>query len=82
MIIRKGRQDRKKGWTEEWLDLSFVEKLMSIVWCGFPYIIWLMADGLELMYKIPISIGIWILLTLLCYWFGHFMSNQDRSWNR
>ena len=81
MIIRKGRQDRKKGWIEEWLDLSFVEKLMSVVWCGMPYLIWMMADGLELIYKIPISIGIWILLSLLCYWFGAFMSSGDRHWN-
>ena len=81
MVIRKGRQDRKKGWIEEWLDLSFVEKLISIMWCGMPYLIWMMADGLELMYKIPISIGIWILLSLLCYWFGHFMSSEERHWN-
>ena len=81
MIIRKGRQDRKKGWIEEWLDLSFVEKLISILWCGMPYLIWMMADGLDIMYKIPISIGIWILLTLLCYWFGHFMSSSERHWN-
>ena len=59
MVIRKGRQDRKKGWIEEWLDLSFIEKLMSVVWCGMPYLIWMMADGLELIYKIPISIGIY-----------------------
>ena len=81
MIIRKGRQDRKKGWIEEWLDLSFVEKLISIMWCGMPYLIWMMADGLDVMYKIPISIGIWVLLTLCCYWFGIFMSSDQRHWN-
>ena len=81
MIIRDRHKLRPKGWFEEWLDLSFMEKLMSMMWCGMPYIIWMMADGLELMYKIPISIGIWILLSLLCYWFGKFMSSDQRDWN-
>ena len=80
MMIRDRHQPKPKGWFEEWLDLSFVEKLISIMWCGMPYLIWMMCDGLELMYKIPISIGKWILLTLLCYWFGVFMSSQDRDW--
>ena len=81
MIIRDRHKLRPKGWFEEWLDLSFMEKLMSMMWCGMPYLIWMMADGLELMYKIPISIGIWILLSLLCYWFGKFMSSDQRDWN-
>tara|TARA_R110002020_G_scaffold3480_3_gene15457 strand:+ start:262 stop:507 length:246 start_codon:yes stop_codon:yes gene_type:complete len=81
MIIRKDRYGRKKGWFEEWLDLSFIEKLMSIMWCGFPYLVWVMCDGLEVWYKIILSIGIWILATLLCYWFGVFMSSDQRDWN-
>ena len=28
-----------------------------------------------------IVIGIWIVMTLLCYWFGVFMSNEQRDWN-
>ena len=47
MIIRDRFKPRKKGWFEEWLDLSFTEKLISIMWCGMPYLIWMMADGLE-----------------------------------
>ena len=77
-MIHRKHQPRPKGWFEEWLDLSFVEKLISMMWCGMPYLIWMMADGLDIMYKIPISIGMWILLTLLCYWFGKFMS--EREW--
>ena len=80
-MIHRKHQPRPKGWFEEWLDLSFVEKLISIMWCGMPYLIWMMADGLDIMYKIPISIGIWILLTLLCWWFGYFMSSDQRDWN-
>ena len=81
MIIRKGRQDRKKGWIEGWLDLSFVEKLISIMWCAFPYPLWMMAEGLDIWYRIIISIGGFIFATLLCYWFGVFMSSGDRPWN-
>ena len=80
-MIRRREQIKQKGWFETWIDdLSFSEKLITIMWGGLPYIIWIMADGLDVIYKILISIGIWIFLTLCCYWFGKFMSSQDRSW--
>ena len=77
MVINKRNQPRTKGWFEEWLDLSFVEKLITMMWCCFPYFIWMMCDGLEIWYKIAISIGGFIFATLLCYWFGKFMSERD-----
>ena len=80
MVINKRNQPRTKGWFEEWLDLSFIEKLITFAWCGMPYLIWMMAEGLEVWYRVITSIGVWILLTLLCWWFGNFMSNQDRHW--
>ena len=82
MISRDRRGYKEKSFSEMLIsDTSFPEKLVIIAWCGMPYLIWMMADGLEIMYKIPISIGMWILLTLLCYWFGHFMSSDQRDWN-
>jgi len=81
VLINRREPTRNKGWFEEWLDISFMEKLISIMWCGLPYLIWLMADGLVIGYKVLVSIGVWILLTLLCYWFGIFMSSDQRDWN-
>jgi len=81
MMIRDRHKPQSKGWFEEWLDITFVEKLVSIIWCGVPYLIWLMADGLNVPYKVLVSIGIWILLTIGCYWFGKFMSSDQRHWN-
>ena len=78
MIIRDRYKPRNKGWFEEWLDLSFMEKLVTVMWCGMPYMLWVMAEDLIVMYRLPIVIGIWILMTLLCYWFGKFMS--EREW--
>ena len=80
-MIRRREQTLKKGWLEEWLDITFSEKLVTIAWCGLPYLIWLIADGLNVVYKVLVSIGVWILLTLLCYWFGKFMSSDQRDWN-
>ena len=77
MIVRKKDRGRPKGWFEEWLDLSFMEKLISMMWCGMPYLLWMMCGSLDVMYKIPISIGVWIVLTLLCYLFGKIMSEMD-----
>ena len=77
MIIRDRYKPRNKGWFEEWLDLSFMEKLVTVMWCGMPYIIWMMVECLSVPYKILTSIGVWILLTLLCWWFGKLMSERD-----
>ena len=81
MVVNRREQTLKKGWFEEWLDITFMEKLVTIAWCGLPYLIWLMVDGLSILYKIPITIGVWVLLTLLCYGFGKFMSSEERYWN-
>ena len=79
-MIHKKYTDRKKGWFEEWLELSFMEKLVTIMWCGMPYLLWMISEGLSIPYRVITSISVWILLTLLCYWFGKFMSNEERSW--
>ena len=81
MVINKRNQPRTKGWFEEWLDLSFIEKLITFAWCGMPYLIWMMSEGLGMMYKVPVVIVVWVVLTLLCWWFGHFMSSDERDWN-
>tara|TARA_Y100000034_G_scaffold87403_1_gene104828 strand:- start:280 stop:525 length:246 start_codon:yes stop_codon:yes gene_type:complete len=81
MVIKKRNRYKEKDGFETWLDISFPEKLVSIMWCGLPYMIWLMLDNLSIIYKLVISIGIWILLTLLCLSFGKFMGSGDRYWN-
>ena len=80
-MINKKYTDRKKGWFEQWLDITFPEKLITIAWWGMPYLLWMMAEGLGVVYKVPIVIVVWILLTLLCWLFGHFMSSEERDWN-
>ena len=75
------RIERNKGWFEQWLDITFPEKLITIMWCGMPYLLWMMVEGLGVIYKVPVVISVWILLTLLCWWFGHFMSSEERDWN-
>ncbi len=80
MIRRK--PELKKSWFEILIDdTTFPEKLVCITWCGLPYIIWIMLDNLIIWYKIIGTIGVWLLLTLLCYWFGKFMSSEERHWN-
>ncbi len=82
MVVNRNNKYNEKGWFETWLDdLSFPEKLVTIMWCGMPYLIWMMGDSLHIWYRLLVSIGVWILLTLLCYWFGTFMSSDERHWN-
>ena len=77
MLINRREPQRKKGWFETWLDISFPEKLITIMWCGMPYLLWMMAEGLGVIYKVPVVIAVWILLTLLCYWLGKLRSERD-----
>ena len=82
MISRDRRGYKEKSFSEMLIsDTSFPEKLIVILWCGMPYLIWMMADGLGILYKVLTSIGVWIFLTLCCYWFGTFMSSEERHWN-
>ena len=82
MVVNRRNKYKEKSFSEVLIsDTSFPEKLISIMWGGMPYLIWMMCDGLEIWYKVLVSIGVWILLTLLCYWFGKFMSSDDRDWN-
>ena len=81
MMVRRREQIRNKGWFEEWLNLSFMEKLISIMWFGMTYMIWMMAEGLDVWYRVIVSVSVFILLTLLCYLFGIFMSSDQRHWN-
>ena len=80
-MIRRREPQLRKGWLEEWLDITFPEKLVTVAWCGLPYIIWMMADGLEIWIRVLVSIGVWLLLSLLCSLFGNFMSSGERHWN-
>jgi len=36
--------ERKKGWFEQWLDISFMEKLITLAWCGMPYLLWMVVS--------------------------------------
>ena len=81
MVVNRRNKYKEKSFMEMIIsDTSFPEKLIVIMWCGMPYLIWMICDGLEIWYKVTISIGVWIFLTLCCYWFGKFMSSEDRSW--
>ena len=56
MIINRRDKTKPKGWFEQWLDITFPEKLITIAWCGMPYLLWMMAEGLGVIYKVPIVI--------------------------
>ena len=82
MISRDRRGYKEKNWMEMLVtDTSFPEKLIVIAWCGFPYIIWVMTESLDIWYRVITSLGIWLFLSLLCYWFGNFMGSDERHWN-
>ena len=81
MLINRRDKTKPKGWFEQWLDITFPEKLITMAWCGMPYLLWMMFEDFNILYKVPMVIGVWALMTLACYWFGHFMSSDERDWN-
>ena len=83
MIIRKGRQDRKKGWFESFIDdTNIIEKFGFLIWFGMIGILYIIFDGFDIWIRIASSVFIFIVLSLLVYGFGVFMSSDERDWNR
>jgi len=81
-MIHRRNQLKTKTWIETFIDdYSLPEKMITILWGGMPYLIWMMADGLEIWIRVLVSIGVWLLLSLLCSLFGNFMSSGERHWN-
>ena len=77
-MIRRREQLKKKSWGEWFIqDYSFPEKMVAIMWCCFPYLIYVMSEGIEVWYRLILSVGIWILLSLLCFWFGSSINYAD-----
>ena len=81
-MIRK-KQELKKGWFESFIDdTNIIEKLMFLIWFGMIGILYIMFDVFDMWIRILLSIGSFILLSLLIYGFAVFMSSEERDWNR
>jgi len=83
MIIRRREPQLKKGWFESWIDdTTFIEKIAFIVWFGLIAMFYIMFDMFAIWLRVLISVGLFIISSVLVYGFGKFMSGEDRSWNR
>ena len=81
MMIRR-KPELKRGWFESWIDdTNIIEKLIFLIWFCMIYIFYIMFDGFDMWIRILLSIGSFIILSTLIYWFGSFMSSQERYWN-
>jgi len=82
MVVNKKNDYKEKGVVETLIDdTSLIEKLICIMWCGIPYMIWLIFGNLITLYRVSLSVGVWILLTFLCLQLGKFMGSDERDWN-
>ena len=83
MIINKRNQPKPKGWFEAFIDdTNIIEKLIFMLWFTLPYFLFIMLDIISNVWiRVVSSSLVFIVLSLLIYGFGVFMSNQDRSWN-
>jgi len=81
-MIRRKEPQLKKSWFEIFIDdYTFPEKLVVIMWVGLIGIVYIMLDMLSIWFRVLISLGVFILSSLLTYWFGQFMSSDQRDWN-
>ena len=81
MIRRRGQQ-LKKGWSESFIDdTTFIEKLVFIIWFGMIGIFYIMFDMFDIWIRVLLSIGLFTILSIIIYWFGNFMSSEERYWN-
>ena len=81
MIVRR-RQQKPKGWFEAFIDdTNIIEKILFLMWFGVIYMFYLMFDMFDIWIRILISIGLFSLSSFVIYWFGVFMSSEERHWN-
>ena len=81
-MIRK-KQELKKGWFESFIDdTNIIEKFGFLIWFGMIGILYIIFDGFDIWIRIASSVFIFIVLSLLVYGFGVFMSSDERDWNR
>ena len=81
MIVRR-RDIKPKGWFESFIDdTNIIEKLVFLIWFAMIGIFYIMFDGFDMWIRILASIGLFTLLSTLVYWFGVFMSSEQRDWN-
>ena len=81
MMVRR-KQEPKKGWFESFIDdTNIIEKLVFLIWFGMIGILYIMFDMFDMWLRILVSIGVFSLSSILIYWFGSFMSSQERHWN-
>ena len=83
MIINKRNQPKSKGWFESFIDdTNIIVKFGFLIWFGMIGILYIMFDVFDMWIRILLSIGSFILLSLLIYGFAVFMSSEERDWNR
>tara|TARA_Y100000034_G_scaffold70465_1_gene85031 strand:- start:131 stop:376 length:246 start_codon:yes stop_codon:yes gene_type:complete len=81
-MIRRREPQLKKGWSESFIDdTNFIEKIAFIMWFGMIGIFYIMFDMLDIWIRILISIGSFTISSIIIYWFGNFMSSEERHWN-
>ncbi len=82
-MIRDRRDTKlKKGWFESFIDdTNFVEKILFIAWGGLIGMFYIMFDMFNIWIRILLSGGLFIIISILIYWFGRFMSGEERYWN-
>ena len=82
-MIRRKKDPKPKGWFESWIDdTNIIEKILFLMWFGMIYMFYIMFDMFDIWIRILLSIGLFSLSSLLIYWFGVFMSSEERNWNQ
>ena len=83
MIVNRRRETQlKSGLFERVIDdTNFIEKIVFILWFGTGGMFYLMFDWFDMWIRVLISIGMFVVLSLIIYGFAKFMSSEERHWN-
>ena len=46
-----------------------------------PYLLYIMFDWFDIIPRVGLTIGIFIVASILVYWFGNYMGSEERYWN-
>ena len=78
MIIKKKDKHKTKSMLS---SITIIEHLILLLWFTMPYFLYIMFDWFDIITRVGLTIGIFIVASILVYWFGNYMGSEERYWN-
>tara|TARA_R100001594_G_scaffold147565_2_gene200823 strand:+ start:239 stop:472 length:234 start_codon:yes stop_codon:yes gene_type:complete len=75
--MKKSRLPRKTWWEMFLEDTNIIEKSVIVLWFALPSMLYIMTEGLNFWYRVLISGGISVILTIIVWIWAGYMAEKE-----